>query len=263
MEHGDQTGTRERRYRVGAFAELTGVSIRTLHHYDHIGLLRPSGRTEAGYRLYTGRDLLCLQQILTLRYLGFELKQIRDLLRRADFDLVASLRIQRVALRDRIAELERIESALGALLDHRLASGRWAWELVTRASVAVQAGLQHRGERMSEYYTPDEMQRRFAALGQQVPAEEIRRIEEDWAALLGDVRANRGLDPASPAARELADRWNALTESTMQWYRGDPKLVATMRRNYEQDAYRDVPQAPTREDFAFIARVNQARDASG
>src|SRR5215210_1935341 len=117
----------ERLYRVGEFAALTGVSVRTLHHYDRIGLVHPSAHSEAGYRLYSERDLLCLQQVLTLRYLGFALKQIGALLREPEFDLVASMRIQRGALRVRIAELERIDAALNALLEHRVTTGQWAW----------------------------------------------------------------------------------------------------------------------------------------
>src|SRR5688572_24144022 len=106
----------ERLYRVGEFAALTGVSIRTLHHYDQIDLVHPSGYSEGGHRLYSENDLLRLQQVLTLRYLGFSLKQTGELLDRPDFDLVASMRIQSCALRDRISELERIEAALGELV---------------------------------------------------------------------------------------------------------------------------------------------------
>ena len=73
-----------RYYRVGEVATLTRVSVRTLHHYDRIGLLRPALHSAGGYRLYEESDLLRLQQILTLRYLGFPLKQIGELLDRAD-----------------------------------------------------------------------------------------------------------------------------------------------------------------------------------
>lgn len=79
-------------YRVGEVSDMTGVSIRTLHHYDRIGLLKPSRHTEGRHRLYSDADLLSLQQILTLRYLGFPLRRIGELLERPDFDLVASLR---------------------------------------------------------------------------------------------------------------------------------------------------------------------------
>jgi DNA-binding transcriptional MerR regulator len=113
-----------RYYRVGEVATLTRVSVRTLHHYDRIGLLRPALHSAGGYRLYGESELFRLQQILTLRYLGFPLQQIGELLDRADFDLVASLRVQRQVLHDRIAELERISSAISAW---RPGSGPGSW----------------------------------------------------------------------------------------------------------------------------------------
>src|ERR671919_3230197 len=148
-----------RNYRVGEVARLTRVSVRTLHHYDRIGLLRPALHSAAGYRMYGESELLRLQQILILRYLGFPLKQIGDLLHRDDFDLVASLRVQRQALHDRIAELERISTAIGDLVDQRLATGEWSWQLVIEASQAVWAGLARGEGTMEAYYTPQQMTR--------------------------------------------------------------------------------------------------------
>ena len=82
-------------YRVSDFAEKAGVTVRTLHHYDRLGLLKPSGRTEAGYRLYGERDFGRLQQIVTLKFIGLPLRQIKDLLDGSDLDLAATLRLQR------------------------------------------------------------------------------------------------------------------------------------------------------------------------
>lgn len=250
-----------RRYRVGEVAALTGVSVRTLHHYDRIGLLRPSARSEGGHRLYTERDLLRLQQVLTLRYLGFPLGHIGALLDRPDFDLVASMRIQRGVLRERMAELERIDAALDALLRRRLATGRWDWALAARATAAVQDGLAQRGaqvDRMSERYTPEQTQQ-FEQLRARVPPEEIGEVERGWTDLLAEVRANRHLDPASPQARALADRWAALTARTRAGFRGNQELLGAIQANYQRGAFEGFEGAPQAEDFAFIARVNEAR----
>lgn len=252
----------ERLYQVGAFAELTGVSVRTLHHYDRIGLLRPSARSASDYRLYSERDLLRLQQILTLRYLGFGLKQIAELLARPDFDLVASMRIQRNALRDRISELERIDAALDSLLRRRLATGHWDWESAASASSTVQRGLSQKGAKMESYYTPDQI-KQFEEVGRKVGAEEIKAVEDAWAALLPEVRANYDLDPASPKARELADRWAALSERTMRGYQDHPELIEAMRQNYAEGRYAGEERAPQPEDFAFLERVKQARESVG
>lgn len=71
---------------VGQVSELAGVSIRTLHYYDRIGLLCPSSRTDAGYRLYSDEDLRRLQQILLFRELEFSLEDIRRVLDSPGFD---------------------------------------------------------------------------------------------------------------------------------------------------------------------------------
>jgi DNA-binding transcriptional MerR regulator len=250
----------QRLYQIGEVAALTGVSIRTLRHYDQIGLLSPSGRSASGYRLYAAPDLLRLQQALTLRYLGFALKQIRELLDRPDFDVAASLDIQRTVVRDRIAELERVDVALRELLDARRATGRWAWDLVTQASAAVAVGMDEKGMTMSDYYTPDQLQQRFAEIGAQTSPEEIRAVETGWSALLKEVRARGDLDPASPKAQDLLRRWDELTAMTIKGYQGDPKMLATLQRNYNEGVYADNPDAPAADDLAFIAR---ARAASG
>src|SRR5688572_10942215 len=185
-----------RNYRVGEVAALTHVSVRTLHHYDRIGLLRPALHSAGGYRLYGDAELLRLQQILTLRYLGFPLKRIGELLDRDDFDLVASLREQRQALHDRIAELERIAAAIGELVEQRLATGEWSWQLVIEASQAIGAGLTRGEEAMEAYYTPEQMAQ-FAEARRATPQDEIEAIEHGWTALLTEARANYDLDPAS------------------------------------------------------------------
>jgi DNA-binding transcriptional MerR regulator len=248
----------ERFYRVGEVATRTGVSIRTLHHYDRIGLLRPAHHSPAGYRLYATDDLPRLQQILTLRLLGFSLKQIGALLERRDFDLVASLRIQRRVVRDRIAELERIDAALDALVAHRLATGEWAWELAIAASAAVHDGLTHKGEEMEAHYTPEQIHQ-FAEVGAAVPQAEITAIETAWAALLTEIRADPDHDPASDEARALADRWQELNTRTMQHYQTHPELMEAIRANYDRGAFEGNTLAPQAADFAFIERVNAAR----
>src|SRR5689334_328532 len=91
----------KRTYLVGEFATLAGVTVRTLHHYDETGLLKPSQHTRAKHRLYREEDLLRLQQILTFKQLGFSLEEIHDLLESDTYDLRETLRIQKQALDQR------------------------------------------------------------------------------------------------------------------------------------------------------------------
>ncbi len=108
--------TRSRTYQVRDVARLAGVSIRTLHHYDSIGLLVPRTRTAAGYRLYTDADLLRLQQILIGRELGLPLEDIRRSLEDPAFDRKAALLGQRERLRDRARQAEAMIRAVDAAL---------------------------------------------------------------------------------------------------------------------------------------------------
>src|SRR5437667_10506061 len=88
-------------YQAHEFAGLAGVTIRTLHHYDRLGLLKPSRRTDAGYRLYRENDLVRLEQIIVLKFLaklGLPLKRIQELLDRKALELPRVLRLQRRAL---------------------------------------------------------------------------------------------------------------------------------------------------------------------
>ncbi len=88
-------------YSVKKLAKLAGVSVRTLHHYDQLGLLKPSLRTEARYRLYGEKELLRLQQILLYKELDFSLQEIGDILDKADFDLLEALQSHKTALQSR------------------------------------------------------------------------------------------------------------------------------------------------------------------
>ena len=88
---------------VGELARRTGVSVRTLHHYDEIGLLSPSGRTETGYRLYAAAEIGRLQQIVSLRQMGFSLGEIRACLDGADYSLRQVIALHAARLREQAA----------------------------------------------------------------------------------------------------------------------------------------------------------------
>ena len=240
--------------KVGELARRTGLTIRTLHHYDEIGLLRPSLHTEAGHRLYTAGDVARLQQVLSLRQLGFSLEEVRDCLDRPGFSPLEVIGLHLGRLREQI-ELrrklcERLE-AVAALL--RTAGEVSAEEFLRTIEVMTM---------MEQYYTPEQM-KQFAEVGKQAGPEEIRAIEEAWTALLAEVRAHRDLDPASPQAQALGQRWDELYERTMRWYRPFPELKQAIADNYKQGKFEGHPYAPQAADFAFIERVKAARQAGG
>ena len=102
---------------VGTVARMAGITVRTLHHYDEIGLLRPSQRSAAGYRRYAEADLDRLQRILFYRELGFGLDEIRSVMSDPAADASVHLRRQHALLRDRIRRLERMAAAVEKALE--------------------------------------------------------------------------------------------------------------------------------------------------
>jgi hypothetical protein len=157
-----------------------------------------------------------------------------------------------------MTELEAIATVLGELVTAYGRDGAWNWDLVIHASEAVATGLAQQENTMTDLFTPEQMQQ-FAELAERTPAEEMAAIQDGWSALLPDVRASYGLDPVSPEAQALADRWDALTTRTMRAYESTPELAEALRANYAKGAFEGNTNAPQAADFAFLERVRAAR----
>jgi DNA-binding transcriptional MerR regulator len=102
---------------VGEVAKLSGVSVRTLHHYDDMGVLLPSERSDSGYRIYSDADLHRLQQVLFFRELGFTLEDIGRIMNDQSFDRREALLLQRRMLADKSAQLRRMVGAVDSAID--------------------------------------------------------------------------------------------------------------------------------------------------
>jgi DNA-binding transcriptional MerR regulator len=194
-----------RTYRVADVARQSGVSIRALHHYDAIGLLVPTGRTEAGYRLYTDADLLRLQQILIGRELGFSLEEIKRSLNDPRFDQRQALVEQRRRLEAKARSLDQMLRAIDAALSvvgHDPQGGRMDMKELFNGfdPSAYEAEAEKRWG--GEAY--EESKRRVKGY----TAEDWKRWKTENAAVYGDAAAamGRGVDPVSPEARAIAER---------------------------------------------------------
>src|SRR5579863_6752277 len=105
-------------YTVQKLASLSGVSIRTLHHYDEIGPLKPASVGGNGYRYYGEEQLLLLQQILFFRNLGFELKKIREIVKKSDFDRMAALHSHRKMLMRELEQTNELIETIDHTIEH-------------------------------------------------------------------------------------------------------------------------------------------------
>lgn len=187
-------------YHVHEFAERAGVTVKALHHYDRLGLLKPR-RTAAGYRLYADSDLERLEQIVALKFIGLSLRQIKVVLDRETLPLSDALRLQRQVLSDQRQGLDRAIAAIEAA-EARMSPGRESDASVLTTLIEV-IGMHDELDVMKKYFSEDAW------------AEARRHYERwpspEWRELYRDVEAALGDDPAGEHGRALAARWIALS----------------------------------------------------
>lgn len=197
-------------FRVGEFAKLAGVSIRALHHYDRIGLLRPK-RTAGGYRVYTARDLEALEQIVVLKFLGIPLRQIAGLLRGGARSLASTLRAQRVTLENKRHLLDRAIAGIQDL-EAAVAAGADAAPHMFKRIIEV-IDMQNDADKWKQEYDAllSKKMERLRALSPEALAD----LRAQWNALVAEIQGALNEDPAGPRAQAFADRWTALLGSLM------------------------------------------------
>src|SRR5258708_6515801 len=217
-----------RLYKAQEFAERAGVTVRTLHHYDRLGLLTPSGRTEGGYRLYGDRDLVRLEQILALKFIGFPLQEIRRLLKRDAKDLPGGLRRQRTLILEKRRLLDLAVQAIQRA-EKAAASGELAdWEAIKKIIEVIH--MQDTMDWAKKYYGEEALE---ALANRNVSADVIEKAQRDWAVLIKEVEAAIGEDPASPKVQALAARWRELVEG---FTAGDRKVQEGLNKLYADRA---------------------------
>lgn len=213
---------------VGELARRTGLTVRTLHHYDEIGLLKPSQHSAAGYRLYTAADVARLQQVLSLRQLGFSLEEVRHCLDRPDFTPVEVIGLHVVRLREQIELQRKLCERLEKLADHfRTAGEVSADEFIFTIEVMTM---------IEKYYTPQQLkylEERRNAGGAEME-EATQKGPQMWADLFADVEAamDAHVPPEDATAQDLAKRWLALVTLVTG---GDPGIYNSMRSMYENE----------------------------
>jgi DNA-binding transcriptional MerR regulator len=188
-------------YNVAELAELAGVTVKALHHYDRLGLLRPR-RSNAGYRLYVARDLERLEQIVALKSIGLTLEQIRVVLDGDVHALASALRDQRQTLERKRAELTRAIRAI-----ERVESTVSLYRALSRGGVLnrlIEAiDMQNDLDAMQRYFKTDAAWARGRSYFEQWPS-------QGWRGLFREIQDSLREDPAGDHARSLASRWEVL-----------------------------------------------------
>jgi MerR family transcriptional regulator, thiopeptide resistance regulator len=219
----------ERLWKVGELAARTGLTVRTLHHYDAIGLLAPSVRSGSahgsGHRLYTAADVTRLHQILCLKQLGFSLEQVKEYMTRADYDPREVVRLHLAKVRQQAAELAELGDRLESLANVLDAADEVSPDTFLE-TIEVMTMIE-------KYYTPEQLEQ-LKQRKETVGDARIQEVQAEWPKLFADVQAamDAGTDAADPKAKALAERWLSLV---MEFTGGDPGIFNSLRNIYRNE----------------------------
>jgi DNA-binding transcriptional MerR regulator len=236
-------------YQSREFAQRAGVTVRALHHYDKLGLLKPGKRSRAGYRLYGDTDLIRLEQIVVLKSIGLTLKEMKRLIapeRSAAPDalgstvLVSTLARQERVLLEKRKQMDRVIRAIG-VARRALESGKPPdWRHFTR--IIKETVMQEDTDWTSQYYS-EEGRAKVEARKPLWSPELQERVTRQWNDLFRDIEGSLNEDPASEKAQALLARWRALVES---FTGGDPEIQKGLNKMYS-----DMPNWPSERRSQF------------
>jgi DNA-binding transcriptional MerR regulator len=241
-------------YLVKEFAKLTKVTVRTLHYYGQLGLLKPSFERANGYRVYTDADLLKLQQIVTLKFMGFSLGQIRELLDSKGYEAVKSLKVQAEAVKDEIARLRQASRAIEQVLTLLETKGRIHRQKLIKIMEVIQMGEDIKKTWHGKFFTEGEL-KEFQEVGKKYSPEMAAAYQHRWAELIEEVKRNLAADPASEIAQSLAKRWKDLLDEA---YGSHPELKARIGQAYSAGAVPNDYRMFGPEVWDFIKKAHEA-----
>lgn len=241
------------------FAAKAGVSVRTLHHYDRLGILKPHRRSIKGFRFYSEAEFARLQQILTLKFIGFSLEQIKKILGTKSFALAETLQLQRQILK---AQADRISAALKAIdraEQVNRQNGSIDWEPFYKIVEVID--MEQNWEWTRKYYSESALEK--VEERKKLWSPELQeRVTKDWNDLVKDVEhamANE-VKPEDDEAQILAGRWNALIE---EFTGGDSEIREGLNRMYgDEKNWQTSWKKPYSDEVAnFISAASAARRA--
>lgn len=216
-------------YTVKQLADLAGVSRRTLHYYDEIGLLHPSSVGENGYRYYDEEAVLRLQQILFFRELGFSLDDIRDIVDQAEFDVLQALRAHKQALRDQVERLNSLIHTIDKTMSHLKG------EIEMNADEMFQGFTEeeekHYAQLASERYDPQIVKASYRRWNS-YSAEKKAQIKAEGGEIYRDLIALIDQDPASAEVQQVIARWH---QNLRYFYEPTLEILRGLGQGYADD----------------------------
>lgn len=222
-------------YKVKEVAELAGISVRTLHHYDHIGLLSPDSLTESGYRLYSDEDLETLQHILFLKELDFPLNEIGEIITSPTYDRDSALEKQKFEL---MMKRDRLNSLIDTI-DQTISSRKEGIKMSQKEMFSA-FDMREIEEFRSSY--AEEVKEKYGASDAfgQSERKTKKYTEQDWAeikeessVIMNSLAENLSKDPSDSVVQDLIRQWQR--HITDRFYDCTKEILAGLGESYVDD----------------------------
>lgn len=193
---------------VKDLSQLTGVSVQTMHHYDRIGLLKPSLRLKNGYRVYSKQDLLKLQQIIALKFFGFELAQIKNLLSEEQ-NVVNHFKAQIQVLEQKAAAMSEGAKTLKSIIDSVDNHQSIPWKAIIQLIKVYKMAEHLEHDWVKEIFTPDEL-KQYAEFEKTMKTNNTKEaFQNEWRQLLDELKQNVHQDPDSNIGVTFGEKYMA------------------------------------------------------
>ncbi|MDQ3061458.1 MAG: MerR family transcriptional regulator [Acidobacteriota bacterium] len=218
----------ENLWQTNEFAKAARVTVRTLHYYDRIGLLKPQRYDRNGFRLYGMREFARLQQILTLKFIGFSLNQIKEILNEQEFDLAETLQLQHRVIETQRNRLNLALEAINRAEKVFKQNGSINWESFNQIIEVI--NMEQNTEWTEKYYS-EAAQAKIEQRKHLWSPELQERVTRDWEELAREIETAiaDGVSPSDERAQKLAACWRGLIG---EFTGGDPEIQAGLNRMY-------------------------------
>lgn len=233
------------KWRVGELAKLTGITIRTLHYYDQIGLLVPSIYSEGGHRLYSREDIGRLEHIINLKQLGFKLDECKCLLDDPDFRPDEAIRMR----------LNRLDEQIGTLAELRQRLEELHYMLNVRQDATAEQ-LMKIIEMMNitqDCFGPEEIEK-MKNQARLLGPDKIKEAKNEWPSLIAKIRVelDKGSSPESSEVQLLTKRWMELTNMVTG---GDPSISKSAQQYYAKNPDKAEPFGIDKKLLQYVSKA--------
>jgi DNA-binding transcriptional MerR regulator len=235
-------------YTIGKLSKNTGVTVRTLDYYDEIELIKPSSKTEGGHRLYSEEDVMRLERVLALKYMGFPLEQIKEILEKSTSTWQESIQQQLEFIKREQERLQTLKQALLGVSYSIEIEGEINWGIIFSIIQLYQSNPEDALKQYKDYFNEDEMKKIMDMNVENMSEEDIR----EWIKVVQDIKNNLHIDPASEKALQLVESW---ANQGDKLYGNDEELMGNMWEAL-QNLKEGIAFYPMNKDvIAFVEKV--------